>query len=341
MLERKATMGKGLFIGASLALLAATAAQAQDVAQPAARSPAVQSHIDAAHFLNKDLPTTLFPNLLSAMPNSGLPRNTNKSVAPFTKVFDQFYFIGLGSVGSWVLNTKDGIIQFDTLNNADEAEHIILAGYKQLGLDPARVKYIVISHGHADHYGGARYLQDHMAGAKVVMSAADYDLAERRAKGPRANGVPAPRRDLVATDGEKLTLGNTSVTLYITPGHTPGTLSAIIPVTDHGKHHMIGFWGGTGYPGTFTPTQDSGGLDAYKESLLRFTKLAVDAGVDTPISNHSEIDGSFEKAQMMKSRKAGEPNPFVLGQSTYIRFMGVIYDFMQASMALAREKGAT
>ena len=104
------------------------AAQGQ-TAQPAARSPAVQAHIDAARFLNKDLPASLFPNLLSAMPNSGLPRNTNKSVAPFTKVFDQFYFIGLGSVGSWVLNTSDGIIQFDTLNNSDEAEHIILAGY--------------------------------------------------------------------------------------------------------------------------------------------------------------------------------------------------------------------
>ena len=334
-------MRKGLVVMASLGLLAAGAAQGQNAAQPAARSPAVQAHIDAAHFLNKDLPASLFPNLLSAMPNSGLPRNTNKSVAPFTKVFDQFYFIGLGSVGSWVLNTSDGIIQFDTLNNSDEAEHIIMAGYKQLGLDPARVKYIVISHGHADHYGGARYLQDHMPNAKVVMSAVDYDLAERRASGPRANGVAAPRRDLVATDGQKLTLGNTSVSLYITPGHTPGTLSAIIPVTDNGARHMIGFWGGTGFPATFAPTPDSGGLDAYKASLIRFTKLAEDAGVDTPISNHSEIDGSWDKSHAIKTRKRGEPNPFVLGQSTYIRFMGVIYDFMQASAALARDKSVT
>jgi metallo-beta-lactamase class B len=334
-------MHKGAFVIASLGLLAAgTAALAQDAAQPAARSPAVQAHIDAAHFLNKELPGSLFPNLLSAMPNSGLPRNTNKSVAPFTKAFDQFYFIGLGSVGSWVLDTSGGIIQFDTLNNADEAEHIILAGYKQLGLDPNQVKYIVISHGHADHYGGARYLQDHMPNAKVLMSAVDYDLAERRAKGPRANGVPAPRRDLVATDGQKLTLGKTTVTLYITPGHTPGTLSAIIPVTDHGTPHLIGFWGGTGYPATFGPTPDSGGLDAYKASLNRFAKIAEDAGVDTPISNHSEIDGSWDKAQMIKTRKRGDPNPFVLGTSTYIRFLGVIYDFMQASAALAREKGS-
>jgi metallo-beta-lactamase class B len=333
-------MRKGAHLIASLGMLAAgaTAAFGQDAAQPAPRSPAVQSHIDAAHFLDKDLPTTLFPNLLSAMPNSGLPRNTNKSVAPFTKVFDQFYFFGLGSVGSWTLVTSDGIIQFDTLDNPDEAEHIILAGYQKFGLDPAKVKYIVISHGHGDHYGGARYLQDKMVNAKVVMSATDYDLAERNAASGRGAfaKVPAPRRDLVATDGQKL-----SVSLFITPGHTPGTISAIIPVTDKGKPHLIGFWGGTGYPASFAPTPASGGLDAYKESLLRFTKIAVDAGVDTAISNHSEIDGSWDKVHMLETRKPGEPNPFVLGQSTYIRFMGVIYDFMQASMALAREKAAT
>jgi len=333
-------MRQGAFVIASVGLLAAGAIplRAQDAAPPAARSPAVQAHIDAALFLNKDLPTTLFPNLLSAMPNSGLPRNTNKAVAPFTKVFDQLYFFGMGSVGSWALVTSGGIIQFDTLDNADEAEHIILAGYKAMGLDPGKIKYIVITHGHGDHSGGARFLQDRLPNAKVIMSAADYDLAERASQSGRR--TPAPRRDLVATDGQALTLGKTSVMLYITPGHTPGTLSAIIPVTDHGRRHLIGFWGGTGFPASFGPTAASGGLDAYKQSLVRFTKLAVDAGVDTAISNHSEIDGSFEKSQMMKSRKAGDPNPFVLGASTYLRFMGVIYDFMQASAELAREKGA-
>ena len=58
------------------------------------------------------------------------------------------------------MNTSDGIILFDTLNNTEEAQRIIEGGMKTMGLDPTRIKYIVIMHGHADHFGGAKYLQD-------------------------------------------------------------------------------------------------------------------------------------------------------------------------------------
>ncbi|MEI9814881.1 MAG: hypothetical protein WDO18_20565 [Acidobacteriota bacterium] len=49
-----------------------------------------------------------------------------------------------------------------------------------------------------------------------------------------------------ATDGQKLTLGDTTVTLYITPGHTPGTLSVVFPVKDNGANHIVALWGGAG-----------------------------------------------------------------------------------------------
>ena len=57
---------------------------------------------------------------------------------------------------------------------------------------------------------------------------------------------------MVVTDGQKITLGDVTVTLHITPGHTPGTLSMIIePLTnkksvasDDGRH-VAAIWGGT------------------------------------------------------------------------------------------------
>ena len=44
-----------------------------------------------------------------------------------------------------------------------------------------------------------------------------------------------PARDMIASDGHTLTLGDTTVTIYITPGHTPGTLSVLVPVRENGR----------------------------------------------------------------------------------------------------------
>ena len=90
-----------------------------------------------------------------------------------------------------------------------------------MGLDPANIKYAVVSHAHPDHDGGAQYLQEHY-GTRVIMSPADWDVLDKQKFGTK------PKRDMEATDGQKLTLGDTTVTMYITPGHTPGTISTHI-----------------------------------------------------------------------------------------------------------------
>ena len=117
----------------------------------------------------------------------------------------------------------------------------------KLGLDPHDIKYIVITHEHGDHYGGARYLQK-TYGAKVVASAIAWQgmadtFASHNGLGSR---LPIPDKDIVMDDGRTLTLGNTTVTFYITPGHTKGVLSAIFPVTDNGGRHVVGYFGGNG-----------------------------------------------------------------------------------------------
>ena len=92
---------------------------------------------------------------------------------------------------------------------------------QKLGLDPKQIKYIIISHAHSDHIGGAEILQKKY-GARVVMGAPDWDTVARF---PNRYKTMAPKRDIVATDGMKITLGGRTVTIWLTPGHTPGTLS--------------------------------------------------------------------------------------------------------------------
>ena len=52
---------------------------------------------------------------------------------------------------------------------------------------------------------------------------------------------------MVVKDGQQLTLGDTTLTFVHTFGHTPGTMSTIVPVKDNGKPHVAALWGGTGF----------------------------------------------------------------------------------------------
>src|SRR5215472_8271748 len=154
------------------------------------------------------------------------------------QVFDQLYFVGQTEYSVWALKTSAGIILIDSIFDYSVDDEVA-GGLRKLGLDPAQIKYVIVSHGHSDHSGGARYLQDRF-NAHVVLSAADWDLLDR-------SNATKPKRDLVATDGEKLTLGDTTIAIYNTPGHTLGTLSTIFPVTDHGVRHVVATWGGTAF----------------------------------------------------------------------------------------------
>jgi metallo-beta-lactamase class B len=224
------------------------------------------------------------------------------------KVFDNFYFVGQSEYSVWAITTSEGIIVIDTIFDYSVEEEVA-GGLKKLGLDPANIKYAIVSHPHPDHHGGAKFLQDRF-GARVIMSAADWDFLDR------TNGTK-PKRDMVATDGQKLTLGDTTVTMYITPGHTPGTISFLIPVKDNGKPHLAAMWGGTGL------NADRESIQNYIKSAQRFTDIARQAGADMILSNHTDWDGSKIKLPAMAKRAPGTPNPYVVGNESVRRYIKV------------------
>jgi metallo-beta-lactamase class B len=155
-----------------------------------------------------------------------------------TKIFDNLYFVGGKVHSAWVLTTKEGIILIDTIYPYN-SEELVIGGMQKLGLDPKNIKYVLISHAHGDHIGGAEVLQTRY-GARVVMGGPDWDLV---AKYPNRYKTMAPKRDIVATDGMKITLGDTTVTIWLTPGHTPGTLSYTFTVLDRGKPVNVAYSG--------------------------------------------------------------------------------------------------
>jgi metallo-beta-lactamase class B len=238
------------------------------------------------------------------------------------KVFDNLYFVGSKIHSSWALTTTQGIILIDTLFTYNSEEEIV-GGLKKLGLDPATVKYVIISHAHADHVGGAKLMQDRF-GSHIVMGGPDWDSIDRS-----VNGYPQgkPKRDIVADDGQKITLGDTAVTVITTPGHTPGTLSMLFTVKDNGKPLTVAYSGGTAFNFPSTATN----FETYIKSQAKMAAAAAAANATILMSNHSEFDNAVSKIKMLAARKPGEPHPFDLGKEAVARYFTVSGECAQAA----------
>jgi metallo-beta-lactamase class B len=216
-----------------------------------------------------------------------------------------------------MVNTSEGIILIDSMNNNDDAENIIVSDIKELGFDPANIKYVLVTHGHGDHYGGAQYIHDNY-GATILMTAVDWDYMNNNFAGANSSAFPKPTSYTAITDGEKLSLGDTSITIISTPGHTPGGVSLIIPVTDNKIQHMVGMWGGTALPASLEDNQK------YLNSLDYFSTFTDPAQVDAEISAHPFADNSVERMEILRSRQENDPNPYVIGQDAYKAYMNTL-----------------
>jgi metallo-beta-lactamase class B len=292
-------------------LLTATAASAQ---------PTAEAHLAAAKkAAGTDFPGTIArlcivpDNVVNTGPGPATPRpipDRSTWYAEPARMYDNLYWVGTKIHSAWALQTSDGIILIDTLYNyAVEAE--IVDGLKKLGLNPAAIKYVIITHAHGDHDEGAKLLQDRY-GTHVIMGAPDWELV---AKNPNMPGG-VPKQDMTAQDGQKLTLGDTTVTIFTTPGHTLGTLSMIFSVKDHGKPVTIAYSGGT----AFNFPKDVARYETYIASQKKMADAAKAAGATVIMSNHSEFDDAWDRGRLVRLRRAGEPHPYEVGADAVQRY---------------------
>jgi metallo-beta-lactamase class B len=231
-----------------------------------------------------------------------------QKIAPF-KVFDNLYYVGPGYVGVWLIPTSQGIIMIDSAQ--EPYVDYVMDNIKKVGFDLKDIKYILLSHGHLDHFGGAARIQE-ASGAHVVALDEDWKMIEQVASRPGRDGGPAPRtpkRDMVVKEGDTLTLGSTTIKFYHHPGHTPGVLSGEFTVYDNGTPHKALWQGGGGY---------RGGLADAEQSVDTTNRLAAMQGIEVLVQIHSWAapngypnGGVLERAPLLAKRKPGEPHPFV------------------------------
>ncbi|KAF4773746.1 hypothetical protein HER10_EVM0004092 [Colletotrichum scovillei] len=253
-----------------------------------------------AYFAHRCILGQVYPELSSATQIPGF-------IAPH-EVFDRLYYIGQSAVSAWAYDTGDGLIVFDALNNAVEAEGILIPSLEKLGFSASDIKHLVITHEHFDHYGGARWLQDNFSFATYASAAAWETLSQTQ---------DGPIKDKTISDGDQLTIGNITFNFFVTPGHTPGTVSSIFEVSDKGAKHVAGFYGGVGIPSS------ASAKDQQIVSLNRFADLAKEAGVDTLIASHQNQDRALYHFDLLDHRPDGTEHPFVIGTDAFNRYLKV------------------
>jgi metallo-beta-lactamase class B len=309
----------------TLALIAALSAMGQSPKPDNAQSLA---HIESAKKLAGDDAWLKAPFTFYCVAGNARGNSTTAPALEPVKLFDNLYAVGNSEATVYAITTSQGIILIDS-GYADRVEIQVVDGLKKLGLDPASVKYILLGHGHGDHFGGSSYFQEHY-GTKVGTTAADWDLIYPATPPANAANQVKPKRDLVLTEGQPVKLGDETVTIVAIPGHTPGSLAFIFPVKEGRRTHVAGLFGGTILTVDRITTP---GVQQYVQSIEHYLEIAKKMKVDIEIQNHAIFDGMPDKLGALKTRKPGSPHPFIVDTDRYVKFWSIISECMQAEVA--------
>lgn len=250
-----------------------------------------------------------------------------------TQVFDNVYYVGGMEVGGWIIDTGAGLIMLDSSYDYG-ATAILEPSMAALGLNPANIKYILITHAGPDHFGAVMHFVDNY-GSKVVFNRQLVGGGEP-GNPPWLRRVPADM--VVKGDGDTLTLGNTTITTVHTPrsynadGITPGDgLSYFIPVKINGKRHLWATYGNTGLVGTVADKE------LYLKSMDKWLTYVDALKPDIAMSSHPFVDASLDRMEIIREcddrhghhkfgrhDQCGPHNPFLIGEKAARRYFEIM-----------------
>ena len=227
------------------------------------------------------------------------------------KIFGNLYFVGTKPASTHIIDTGEGLVLFDA--GYQQSLYIVIDNIYKAGLNPHDIKYIMLTHVHIDHFGGAKALKE-LTGAKIVLGKEDrkyangeLDLSYAKELGMEFSETFEP--DILINDVEVIELGDTKIKAVATPGHTPGAMSYFFDVTDGKDSFCAGLHGGMGINTLSGEFLDKYNLpyslrDDFKQSMLRLNQEKVDIF----LGNHMQHNHTEEKAERVK---AGDEYAFV------------------------------
>ena len=194
------------------------------------------------------------------------------------QVVPHVYYVGNKYVGSYLLDTNQGLVLIDVA--LQETAYLLFESIRKVGFDPKNIKKVLISHGHVDHCGAARKVQEY-TGCEIWFPQGDaFFLSERRDLIIEEEHVPEFEVTGYFDYDSVMDFGNIQIKPVHTPGHTPGCTSFLITV-DNGSKTLLGMHGGLGLNGLSKAELMENGLpislqQEYLKSLQKIAKAPVD-----------------------------------------------------------------
>ncbi|AAO35773.1 MBL fold hydrolase [Clostridium tetani] len=233
------------------------------------------------------------------------------------KIFDDLLIVAQKQTNCFVLKTSDGLIVIDAIWPAKKAFEAIIDAIKDVGWNPDTIKKLVLTHGHVDHTGCGRWFVEKYHVDTYLSKVDDIFWREHPTKPDRPETWKDYKIDAYIQDGDTIALGDKTIYVYGTPGHTPGGLSYIFAVKEDEEIHMAALWGGT------TPPWTKNEVKQYLKSLDYFIREAVCKKVDVALSNHTAVDNGLERIMYSKTRMGYMPNVYIIGHDGFQNYCQV------------------
>jgi len=235
---------------------------------------------------------------IAGFSQSNAPNGWNDPFPPH-KIMDNFYYVGAKELASFLIVTPQGLILMNS--DYESTVPLIRANVEKLGFKFSDIKILIAGHAHPDHVEGDAMVKQ-MTGAQVVVGR--LDEADTRNFKPGGKEHPIDR---LVDEGDTVTLGGTTLTAHVMPGHTKGCLAWTMDLKENGKtyHALVE----CSLNGQFLQSlnQYPGMVDDFRATYKKARTLPAELWV----SSHASFYGLADKYAKLEKRGPNDPNPFV------------------------------
>lgn len=259
------------------------------------------------------------------------PAGWNNPYPPY-RVMDNVYFVGTEMLASFLIVTPQGDILMNS--NYESSVPVIQASVKELGFDFKDIRILIAGHAHPDHVEGDALVKQ-LTGAQVVVGRLEVPATKAIRPGGKEHPI-----DRLVDDGDQVTLGGTTLTAHLLPGHTKGCLAWTMDLKEDGKTYhalvecslngqFLKYLGNTDYPNI---------VEDFSATFVKARALPVDVF----LSSHTIFYNMDQKYAKLKARRAGDPNPFVdpEGYKAHVdQYQKIFEDTLAKQQAQAESKG--